>query len=183
MEKVAIFIDGANLFHGLQQDFDRIDVDFELLVRKLLNGRDLTRTYYYTALPDQNRDPERYTRQQRFHNALQRKPYFAVVLGRLELRHGDTYVEKGVDVALAIDLLDLAYHNTYDTAILITGDGDFSKAVQIVQRMGKHVENASTRSCLSRYLQQTCDRTIILDTDFLSDCWRPIKPSSQSASP
>jgi uncharacterized protein (TIGR00288 family) len=94
-----------------------------------------------------------------------------VVLGRLEPRN-DTSVEKGVDIALAIDLLDLAFHNTYDTAIIITGDGDFSRAVEIVQRMGKHVGNSITRSCLSNHLQQTCDKTILLDKDFLKDCWR-----------
>jgi uncharacterized LabA/DUF88 family protein len=170
-EKVTVFIDGANLLHGLSDDFKRIDVDFEALVDKLLNGRQLSRVYYYTAIPDQKRDPERYTKQQKFLDALKHKPYFRVVLGRLEPRD-DTYVEKGVDISLAIDLLDLAYHNTYDTAIIITGDGDFSRAVEIVQRMGMHVENACTRSCLSYNLQQTCDVTIILDDDFLKDCWR-----------
>jgi uncharacterized LabA/DUF88 family protein len=171
-ERVAVFIDGANLLHGLGEDFNRIDVDFELLVNKLVQGRMLTRTYYYTALPDQSRDPDRYTRQQKFINALHRKPYFTVVLGRLEPRQGGYYVEKGVDIAIAIDMLDLAYQNTYDTAILITGDGDFSRAVQIVQRIGKHVENASPRSCLSYHLRNTCDVTILLDAAFLNDCWR-----------
>ena len=170
-EKVAVFIDGANLLHGLTNDFNRIDVDFERLVAKLIGDRSLTRVYYYTALPDQTVDPERYAKQQRFLDALKKKPYFSVVLGRLEPR-GESYVEKGVDIALAIDLLDLAYHQTYDTAILVTGDGDFSKAVEIVQRMGKHVENACARSCLSNHLQTTCDRTLILDGKFLDDCWR-----------
>jgi uncharacterized LabA/DUF88 family protein len=171
-ERVAIFIDGANLLHGLQNDFNRIDVDFENLTAKLLNGRQLTRVYYYTALPDQARDPERYTKQQKFHNAIQRKPYFSLVLGRLEIRPGGFYVEKGVDIALAIDMLDLAYHNTYDTAIIISGDGDFSRAVEIVQRMGKHVENSCPPSVRSYHLQNTCDRTIILDAAFLTGCWR-----------
>lgn len=171
-EKVAIFIDGANLLHGLKQDFDRIDLDFEVLVKKLCADRSLTRVYYYTALPPQERDPERYQKQQKFLNALERKRYFTVVLGRLEIRPGGIYVEKGVDINLAVDLLDLAYHNTYDTAIIVSGDGDFSGAVKIVQRMGKHVENAITRSCLSRHLQQTCDVTTILDREYLSICWR-----------
>jgi uncharacterized LabA/DUF88 family protein len=170
-EKVTIFIDGANLLHGLVLDFKRINVDFEKIVTKLLDGRQLSRVYYYSALPIQERDEERYAKQQKFHAALQKKPYFRVVLGRLEPR-GDTYVEKGVDISLAIDMLDLAFHDTYDTAILISGDGDFSRAVEIVQRMGKHVENASTKSCLSNNLQQTCDKTIIIDEKFLHDCWR-----------
>jgi len=171
-ERVTIFIDGANLLHGLKQDFNQINIDFEALVRKLANNRLLGRIYYYTALPIQSRDPDRYTKQQKFLNALDNKPYFKVVLGRLEPRPNGEYVEKGVDIALAIDLLDLAYHNTYDTAIIISGDGDFSRAIEVVQRMGKHVENASTRSCLSNNLKQTCDKAIILDDTFLKDCWR-----------
>jgi uncharacterized LabA/DUF88 family protein len=172
MENVVIFIDGANLLHGLSDDFDRIDVDFELLAQKLVGDRRLSRVYYYTALPNQNRDKERYQKSQKFLNALNKKPYFKVVLGRLETRPNGIYVEKGVDIALAVDMLDLAYHNIYDTAVIISGDGDFSKAVEVVQRMGKHIENASTRSCLSDHLQQTCDKTIILDNEFLKGCWR-----------
>jgi uncharacterized LabA/DUF88 family protein len=171
-ERVAVFIDGANLLHGLQEDLGRIDVDFERLVTKLQNGRHLTRVYYYTALPDQRRDPERYTKQQKFLNALQHKPYFTVVLGRLESRPGGLYVEKGVDIALAIDLLDLAYQRTYDTAILVTGDGDFSRAVEIIQHIGIHVENACPRSAQSAHLQKTCDVTHVLDANYLADCWR-----------
>lgn len=171
-ERVAVFIDGANLLHGLSEDFNRIDIDFENLVNKLIGARSLTRVYYYSALPDQERDPERYTRQQKFLNAVKRKPYFSVVLGRLETRPGGLYVEKGVDIALAVDLLDLAYHNTYDTAILITGDGDFSRAVEIVQRMGKHIENACPPSVRSYHLQNTCDKTIVLNSTYLTDCWR-----------
>lgn len=170
-EKVAVFIDGANLLHGLSQDFKRIDVDFEKLVAKLIGTRSLTRVYYYTAIIDQTVNPSQYQKQLRFLDAMKKKSYFSVVLGRLESR-GGTYIEKGVDIALAIDLLDLAYHQTYDTAILITGDGDFSRAVEIVQRMGKHVENACTKSHLSNHLQSTCDRTLIFDAQFLGDCWR-----------
>jgi uncharacterized LabA/DUF88 family protein len=170
-ERVTLFIDGANLLHGLIKDFNQINIDFEAVIRKLVNGRLLGRVYYYTALPDQTRDPAQYTKQQKFLNALGRKPYFKVVLGRLESRPNGLYVEKGVDIALAIDLLDLAFHNTYDTAIIISGDGDFSRAVETVQRMGKHVENASTNSCLSYNLQKTCDKITILDINFLQDCW------------
>ncbi len=179
MERVTIFIDGANLLHGLSKDHSRIDLDFEKLVNKLINSRSLVRVYYYTAMPDQASDPIKYQRQQKFINALQRKNYFKVVLGRLEKRPNGGIVEKGVDISIAIDMLDLAYQHVYDTAILISGDGDFAHAVEIVERLGVHVENATTKSCSSMNLQQKCDKTIILDKHFLSDCWlnpSPPKP-------
>jgi uncharacterized LabA/DUF88 family protein len=173
-ERVAIFIDGANLLHSLSEEFNRINVDFELLARKLVNGRDLVRVYYYTALPDQNQDPERYRKQQKFVDALQRKPYFTVVLGRLE-RRATGYVEKGVDIAIAVDMLDLAFTNVYDTAIIISGDGDFAHAVEVVQRLGKHVENACPSKGFSYHLRKQCDVTTILNAAFISDCWRPAR--------
>ncbi|MHB0922574.1 MAG: LabA-like NYN domain-containing protein [Bellilinea sp.] len=175
-EKVAIFIDGANIFHGLLDDFSRIDLDYECLVNKLVGERRLTRVYYYAALPNQQRDPERYKKQQKFLASLDRKPYFKVVYGRLEPRPGNLYVEKGVDVALAIDMLDLAYNDIYDTAIIISGDGDFAKAVEIIQRRGKHVENAVTPSCLSNNLRNICDIVISLDANYLAGCWRNPTP-------
>lgn len=171
-EKVAIFIDGSNLLHALSTDFSRIDIDFELFTKKILGERILVRVYYYTAIMDQTIDKERYAKQLRFLDALRRKPYFSVVLGRLEPRGDGHFVEKGVDIALAVDMLDLAYGNVYDTAIIISGDGDFARAVELVQRLGKHVENIATRSTISHHLRQTCDVTTILENDFIKDCWR-----------
>ena len=81
-------------------------------------------------------------------------------------------MEKGVDIALAIDMVQMAYDDTFDTAILISGDGDMAKAVEVVQRNGKHVENATTKKSLSYNLRKTCDKVIIIDDDFLVDCWR-----------
>lgn len=170
-ERVAIFIDGANLFHALWKDFSNPNLDYELLAKKLLNGRTLVRVYFYTALPDQEQDPERYQKQQKFTAALARKDYFSVVLGRLEKRETG-YVEKGVDISLAVDMLEMAFREAYDTAIIISGDGDFAKAVEVVKRLGKHVENASTKSCLSRHLQSECDKTVVLSGAYLKDCWR-----------
>ncbi len=175
-ERVAIFIDGANLFHALLQDFSNPNLDYELFAKKLLNGRTLVRVYFYTALPDQEQDPERYQKQQKFTAALSRKDYFSVVLGRLEKRPTG-YVEKGVDISLAVDMLEMAFREAYDTAIVISGDGDFAKAVEVVKRLGKHVENASTKSCLSRHLQSECDKTTVLTAAYLKDCWRPKTPS------
>jgi len=169
-ERVMIFIDGANLFHALKDDFDNLGLDFEQLANKLVGDRKLIRSYYYTALPDQRLHAERYAKQQGFLDALREKPYFSVVLGRLEPR-GNTYVEKGVDISLAVDMLQMAFSNAYDTTILISGDGDLARVVELVQRMGKHVENAIPPSALSRNLRQTCDISIVMDKDFLEDCW------------
>jgi len=51
--------------------------------------------------------------------------------------------------------------------------GDFATAVEAVQGLGKHIENAMGRTGQSRLLRQTCDRFILLTKDFLQDCWLP----------
>jgi len=173
-ERVTFFIDGTNLYFGLIKDLKRLDLDFQKLVQKLLNGRTLSRVYYYAVAPTEEQanmvtEIERYKRQMKFLEALRRTPYFEVVLGRLVL-HNSSYIEKGVDVAIAVDMLDL--QSTYETAVLISGDSDFCRAVQVVKRGGKHVENATTRTISSRELQQACDVFYLLDDEYLKDCWR-----------
>ena len=127
-ERVTIFIDWQNLWRGLIDEFDNTKLDFVKFATKLVDDRQLVRVYYYTALPDQARDPEQYAKQQRFLDALREKPYFDVRLGRLVPR-GDSYVEKGVDIALAVDMLEMAYSDSYNTAILVSGDGDLARVV------------------------------------------------------
>lgn len=114
---------------------------------------------------------ERYQAQQKFFDALRRIPYLEVKLGRLEPR-GATVVEKGVDIAIAVDMLHFAATDMYDTAILVTGDGDFASAVQAVKNLGKHVENSFFKTGLSRHLLDTADRFVLLDKDVLKDCLR-----------
>ena len=54
------------------------------------------------------------------------------------------YVEKQVDVLIAVDLVSLAHQDDYDVAYLLSADGDFVPAVREVQRLGKRVFAAST---------------------------------------
>ena len=107
-------------------------------------------------------------RQQRFLASLKRVPYLEIKLGRLEPR-GGTYVEKGIDVAISVDMLSMAVKNVYDTAILVSCDGDYAHAVDAVKDTGKHVEVA----CFKRayHLRQHADKIIHLDKAVLSGLW------------
>lgn len=53
------------------------------------------------------------------------------------------YIEKGIDILLATDMVSLAFRNAYDTAILVSGDSDYVPVVKEIQELGKRVENAS----------------------------------------
>lgn len=48
MGKVIVFIDGSNLYHGLKANIGKTKINFEKFVNKLVNGRELVRTYYYS---------------------------------------------------------------------------------------------------------------------------------------
>ena len=126
MERVSVFIDGSNLYHGLKNVLGRTDLDFQRFLHWLVGDRKLIRTYYYNAPVPATEDPEKARNQQRFFDSLRRISYFDIRLGRLEPRK-DTFVEKGVDIAIAVDMLSMAFHNAYDTASLCPATATLSR--------------------------------------------------------
>lgn len=168
--RVAIFIDGSNLYHSLEENCNRYDLDFAAFSSKLCGERHHIRTYYYNLLRDPNRNPQAYHDQQKFLSALYNTPYLEVRLGSSKMR-GDVAVEKGVDIMIATDLLRAAWDNLYDVAILVSGDGDFSYAVQAVKDMGKHVEVAAFQANLSMELSQVADDRELFTPDYFSQLW------------
>ena len=169
-ERVAIFIDGSNLYHSLEENCKRFDVDFAAFSLKLCKGRPLFRTYYYNVLRDPGRNPQAYEDQQKFLNALYHTPYLEVRLGGSKVR-GEVAVEKGIDIMLATDLLRFAWEDLYDVAILVSGDGDFSYALQAVKNMGKHVEVAAFPANLSHELAQVADDRELFTPEYFEDLW------------
>ncbi|RDI96132.1 NYN domain-containing protein [Meiothermus sp. QL-1] len=161
MNRVAIFIDGSNLYRGLVSTLGpEYRLDFVAFVSALAAGRPLLRAYYYNA-PLPSEDPAAKAHQS-FLNYLRRAPYVTVRLGRLE-RRGETFVEKGVDIQIATDMLKLAYAHAYDVAILVSGDADFAEVFKVLQDMGKQVENTTFQSLSSYRLAQQADRYYPLD--------------------
>ncbi len=165
-ERLMIFIDGSNLFHGIKHL--NIKVDYGRLVEFLRESRRLVRTYFYTAVP-QDRDIKRGTpewdslvRQKKFLDELSLSG-IKVKLARLRKLPSGEFLEKEVDIMLATDMLSLAYQDAYDTAVLVSGDSDFIYTVEEIQRIGKRVENATFKKTSSYNLRKTCDRFILLD--------------------
>ncbi len=170
MKRVMIFIDGSNLYHALKNSVSNTKLDFDKFAQKLAGtDRELVRTYYYNAPVDQTTDPERYKKQQRFFAKLHSVPRFQVVLGRLAYRQGNAPVEEGVDISLAVDMLEKAYKNHYDVAVLVSGDGDFARVIQAVKDAGKQVEVAFFQKCY--HLKVEADLFVSLEGDYLDDCW------------
>jgi uncharacterized LabA/DUF88 family protein len=173
-ERIMIFIDGSNFYHGLKKNTGKdIDIDFSKLGKSISGKRRLIRIHYYNAPLDQKMNPGKYKKQQKFFERLRKTPNFKLVLVRLQKRivKGKTiYVVKGDDIHIATDMIVLASKNAYDTAVLVSGDGDFVPAVKAVQEMGKQVENYYFRSGHSWHLRQTCDKSVLMDKKFIMKC-------------
>ena len=168
--RVAIFIDGSNLYHALRNNFRRHDLNFAEFTGKLCGPRSLLRTYYYNVLQDVTQRPEGYRDQQEFLGILRKTPYLEVRLGGTKMAQGVT-VEKGIDIMLATDLLYFAWNDFYDVAVLVSGDSDFAYALQAVKNMGKHVEVAYFESGISKVLLDIADNRHLLDRSFFRSLW------------
>jgi uncharacterized LabA/DUF88 family protein len=176
-ERVMIFIDGNNLYHSLKHVVGRTNLDFHKFSYRLVGERHLIRTYYYNAPLNREDDDEKHRMQQSFFDSLDSVPYLTKRFGRLEkrvVRHNlpdgtfistPTYVEKGVDTHIVIDMLTFAFKDTYDTAILVSGDEDFTIVVEKIKELGKHVEVANLGG--SFLLRQAADKYTLIDQVFL----------------
>ena len=169
-DRVAIFIDGSNLYHALRGNLGRFDLNFAEFVSKLSGDRRLFRTYYYNVLQDPIQRPDGYREQQEFLGVLRKTPYLEVRLGSTKIAQGIP-VEKGIDIMLATDLLYFAWNDFYDTAVLVSGDSDFAYALQAIKNMGKHVEVAYFESGVSKDLLDVADNRHLLNRSFFSGLW------------
>lgn len=132
--RVAVFIDGNNLFHAAR--FHNIDIDYNKLLRVLLGDGRLLRAFFYTGV-DVGAE-----RQQGFLLWMRRNG-FRVVQKELKTFYDGTR-KANLDVEIAVDMLSLA--GRYDTAVLVSGDEDFVYAVNAVAYKGCRVEVAGFRS-------------------------------------
>jgi len=161
-EKVAIFIDGGNMFHAC--NYMQIKINYKKLLEILRKDRWLLRAYFYTGIPsgDLPREVrEQFKKQQGFLNELQNLGIKVKTMPLKKTPEG--YIEKGIDILLATDMVSLAFRNAYDTAVLVSGDSDYVPVVKEIQELGKRVENASFKRTSSFELRKVCDEFILLD--------------------
>ncbi len=148
--RVAVFIDGNNLFHAAR--FHNIDIDYNKLLRLLLGDGRLLRAFFYTGV-DANAE-----RQQGFLLWMRRNG-FRVVQKELKTFYDGTR-KANLDVEIAVDMLSLA--GRYDTAVLVSGDEDFVYALNAIAYKGCRVEVAGFRSNTAPRLIDVADYFIDL---------------------
>lgn len=149
--RVAIFIDGSNLFYAALQL--GIEIDYTKLLCKLTAGSRLFRSFFYTGVDRTNE------KQQGFLLWMRRNGYRVIAKDLVQLPDGSK--KANLDVEIAVDLVALVDY--YDTAVLVSGDGDLAYAADAASYRGARVEVVSLRSMTSDSLINVADRYIDLE--------------------
>ncbi len=149
--RVAIFVDGSNLFYAALQL--NIEIDYTKLLAKLTGGSRLLRSFFYTGVDRTNE------KQQGFLLWMRRNGYRVIAKDLIQLPDGSK--KANLDVEIAVDMMALV--GSYDTAVLVSGDGDLAYAVNAVSYLGVRVEVVSLRSMTSDSLINVSDRYIDLE--------------------
>lgn len=150
--RVAIFVDGSNLFYAALQL--GIEIDYTKLLCHLTANARLLRAFFYTGVDRAN------DKQQGFLLWMRRNGYRVITKDLIQLPDGSK--KANLDVEIAVDMMTLAGH--IDTAILVSGDGDLAYAVNTIAYRGVRVAVVSLRSMTSDSLINVADYYIDLDT-------------------
>ena len=147
MDRVAVFIDGANLFYtqkslGWNIDFVKLRQQFEVFGDIVFN------TYYTgeSAPPD--------TKEANFQTFLMNNGYALETKTIKEIMDdetGEIIRKANLDIEIVLDMVNQV--ENYDIAILVSGDGDFLRALQILKARGKRVLVFSTPRFAAREIR------------------------------
>ncbi len=137
-ERIALFIDGANLYATTKTL--GFDIDYRRLLAEFKTRGSLVRAYYYTALIED----QEYSSIRPLIDWLDYNGYRVVTKPAKEFidSMGRRKVKGNMDIEIAVDALEIAPHITH--LVLFSGDGDFTPLVEAVQRKGVKVSVVST---------------------------------------
>jgi uncharacterized LabA/DUF88 family protein len=137
-ERIALFIDGANLYASAKSL--GFDIDYKRLLKEFQTKGRLIRALYYTALVDD----QEYSSIRPLVDWLDYNGYSVITKPTKEFvdATGRRKVKGNMDIELAVNAMEMADH--IDHMVLFSGDGDFRSLVEAVQRKGVRVSVVST---------------------------------------
>ena len=137
-ERIALFIDGSNLYAAARAL--GFDIDYKRLLEHFSTQGYLVRAFYYTALiEDQEYSPIR-----PLVDWLDYNGYTMVTKPTKEYTDatGRRKIKGNMDIELAVDVMEMT--DSLDHIVLFSGDGDFRRLVEAAQRKGRRVTVVST---------------------------------------
>jgi len=144
-DRIAIFIDGSNLFYAASHL--NIEVDYRRLLTTLVRGRRLLRAYFYTGVDPQNE------KQRGFLLWLNRHGHRVVSKELAQLPDGSR--KANMHVEMAVDMMRISEYCS--TLTLLGGDGNLAYALQVLSQRGTAIEVVSLQSMTSDSLIDLAD--------------------------
>ena len=138
-ERIALFIDGSNLYAAAKAL--NFDIDYKRMLKYFTDQSRVVRAYYYTALLDD----QEYSPLRPLVDWLDYNGYTLITKPTKEFTDSATgrrKIKGNMDMELAVDMIELAPH--LDHMVLFSGDGDFRRVVEAVQQKGLRVTVVST---------------------------------------
>ncbi|MEM7495614.1 MAG: NYN domain-containing protein [Myxococcota bacterium] len=155
--RIALFLNGKTFYASWRDSAKHRHIDFPAMTRWIVDkagGDTLTGAHYFTGI-DEDREQNQESGSHKLRGFLEmlvRQPGFFT--HRVPRRTGvatcehcggeHTFIsDKEADLALAVEAMHLASGNTFDTAVLVTGDGDYEPLARRLRAMGKRVHIAA----------------------------------------
>src|SRR6184192_3424132 len=159
--KIALFIDGANLYATAKAL--GFDIDYKRLLGEFQGRGTLLRAFYYTAVVED----QEFSSIRPLIDWLDYNGYTVVTKATKEFvdAYGRRKVKGNMDIELAVDAMELAGH--VDQIVLFSGDGDFRSLVEAVQRRGVRVTVISTISSQPPMIADELRRQADVFTDLM----------------
>ena len=155
--KVSVFVDGANFFF-MQRDGLKWFADPKKMLEYIENRYgEIADAFYYIG-----KDAPPDARQQAFLSALPEMG-FSVVTKQIKTiydsKTGIIRKKANLDIEIVLDMFNTI--DSYDLAVLVSGDGDFDRALQLLKARGKRTVVISTENFIATELRATAGRHYI----------------------
>ena len=159
--KIALFIDGANLYATAKSL--GFDIDYKRLLKEFQTRGTLVRAFYYTAIIED----QEYSSIRPLVDWLDYNGYTVVTKATKEFvdASGRRKIKGNMDIELAVNAMELAPH--VDQIVLFSGDGDFRSLVEALQRRGVRVTVVSTISSQPPMIADELRRQADVFTDLI----------------
>ena len=182
-ERIALFIDGANLYATAKAL--GFDIDYKRLLALFRSKGQLVRALYYTALAED----QEYSSIRPLVDWLDYNGYTMVTKPTKEFTDsfGRRKIKGNMDIELCVDAMRLVEH--LDHVVLFTGDGDFRALVAALQTQGRRVSVISTLQTqppmvadeLRRQADQFIDLADLEDQVCRDPASRPVREPREAA--
>lgn len=151
--RVGIFVDVPNLVYAAERR--NIDIDFGRVLDYFTRDRELVRASAYAPISD---EPNARLENQRFVHHFIGHPY-RIITKPLK-RFADGSMKANFDIELAIDILTMS--DRLDVVVLMSGDGDFRRLVELIASRGVRVEVVAFGESAATELKTVADRYVDL---------------------